>query len=138
MACRPVWPQRRPETSKPVPENPPTPKQEPKKRRFLTRDVFIGVFTMLFLLGFGVWGGLQIAEMRKRTPGLGADPAIHRGSIAAHPYGYAAAHTNGHSAGCHRCRSHHHTHNQPNPEAAVTPLALIGPVRLQIIVRQRA
>ena len=126
--------QRRPET---IPDQPPSPKQEPRRRRFPNRDIFIGVFVVLFLLAFGVWGGLQIAEMRSApTEVIPTPPSIAEvllptptATLQPAPTATVLAAIDAEAI---------ITPDQPNPEAAVTPIALIGPVRVQIVVRERA
>jgi len=129
--------QRRPETSKPIPEGPITPKQGLKRRRFLNRDIVIGAFVVLFLLAFGVWGGLQIAEMRNApkevvpTPPSIADVLLPTPTATVQPTPTATVLAAIDAEAI-------ITPNQPNPQTAATPIALIGPVRLQIVVRERA
>ena len=132
--------QRRPETSQPSPEPPPTPRQEPKRRRFLNRDVFIGAFVVIFLLAFGVWGGLQIAEMRNiPTEVLPTPPSIAEvllptptSTLQPTPTATVLAAIDAEAI---------ITPDQANSQdtdVIVTPIALVGPVRLQILVRERA
>lgn len=129
--------ERRPETSKSRPEQPPTPRQESKRRRFLNRDVFIGAFVVLFLLAFGVWGGLQIGEMRNApeeivpTPPSIAEVLLPTPTITMQPTPTATVLAAIDAEAI-------ITPDQPNPQDAVTPIALIGPVRLQVLVRERA
>jgi cytoskeletal protein RodZ len=132
--------QRRPETAKPIPEGPPSPRREPKRRRFLNRDVLIGAFVVVFLLAFGVWGGLQIAEIRNTPEDVQPTPPsiaevllpTPTATIQPTPTATVLAAIDAEAI---------ITPDQPNPqnpESAVTPIALIGPVRLQIFVRERA
>ncbi len=129
--------ERRPETSKPLPEQPTTPRQEPKRRRFLNRDVFVGAFVILFLLAFGVWGGMQINELRNApqeivpTPPSIAEVLLPTPTATVQPTPTATVLAAIDAEAI-------ITPDQPNPQEAVTPIALIGPVRLQIVVRERA
>jgi cytoskeletal protein RodZ len=132
--------QRRPETSKTIPAQPPTPIQAPIRRRFLNRDIFIGAFVVLFILGFGVWGGLQIAEMRNApkevvpTPPSIAEVLLPSPTATLQPTPTATVLAAIDAEAI-------ITPDQPNPQnpgAAATPIALIGPVRLQVLVRERA
>lgn len=132
--------QRRPEISQSAAPQAPTPRQEPKRRRFLNRDVFISVFVMLFLLGFGVWGGLQIAEMRNApaevipTPPSIAEVLLPTPTATIQPTPTATVLAAIDADAI-------ITPDQPNPQdpdAVATPIALIGPVRVQVIVRARA
>ncbi len=130
--------ERRPETSKLYSaDQPPTPQQEPKLRRFLNRDIFIGSFVVLFLLAFGVWGGLQIAELRNApqevipTPPSIAEVLLPTPTATVQPTPTATVLAAIDVEAI-------ITPDQPNPNAGVTPIALIGPVRLQVIVRERA
>ncbi len=129
--------QRRPETSKSIPKEPTGTKQAPKRRRFLNRDIVIGAFVVIFLLAFGVWGGLQIAEMRNApkefvpTPPSIADVLLPTPTATVQPTPTATVLAAIDAEAI-------ITPNQPNPQTAVTPIALIGPVRLQIVVRERA
>lgn len=129
--------QRRPETSRSTSEQPPTPRQETKRRRFLNRDVLIGAFVVLFLLAFGVWGGLQIAELRNApeevvpTPPSIAEVLLPTPTSTVQPTPTATVLAAIDAEAI-------ITPDQPDPNAAVTPIALIGPVRLQVIVRERA
>ena len=131
---------RRPETSKPASQQRPTPSQEPKQRRFLNRDIFIGAFIVLFLLAFGVWGGVQIAEMRNApeelvpTPPSIAEVLLPTPTITLQPTPTATVLAAIDAEAI-------ITPDQPNPQdpaAAITPIALVGPVRLQVVVRERA
>lgn len=129
--------ERRPETSKPIAAQPPTAKQEPKRRRFLNRDVFIGAFIVLFLLAFGIWGGLQIADLRNApeeivpTPPSIAEVLLPTPTATLQPTPTATVLAAIDAEAI-------ITPDQPNPQDAVTPIALIGPVRLQVIVRERS
>ncbi len=129
--------ERRPETSRSIAAQPPTPRKEPKRRRFFNRDVFIGAFVVLFLLTFGVWGGLQIAELRNApeeivpTPPSIAEVLLSTPTATLHPTPTATVLAAIDADAV-------ITPNQPDPQDAVTPVALIGPVRLQIVVRERA
>lgn len=132
--------QRRPEITRPRPEAYPTPQQEVRPRRLLNRDVFIGAFVVLFLLAFGIWGGLQITEMRNApqqlepTPPSIAEVLLPTSTSTLQPTPTAtvlaaidadAIITPGQN-------------NPQNPVLAATPIALVGPVRLQIFALERA
>jgi cytoskeletal protein RodZ len=129
--------ERRPETSRPTPEQPAASRQQTQRRRFLNRDVFIGAFIVLFLLGFGVWGGLQIAELRNApeevipTPPSIAEVLLPTPTITLQPTPTATVLAAIDAEAI-------ITPDQPDSDTAVTPIALIGPVRLQVIVRERA
>jgi cytoskeletal protein RodZ len=129
--------ERRPETSRPTPQQSSTPRQNPQRRRFLNRDVFIGAFVVVFLLGFGVWGGLQIAELRNApeelvpTPPSIAEVLLPTPTATQQPTPTATVLAAIDAEAI-------ITPVQPDPNAAVTPIALIGPVRLQVVVRERA
>jgi cytoskeleton protein RodZ len=132
--------QRRPETTEQASQRTPTPQQESRRRRFLSRDVLIGAFVVLFLLAFGVWGGLQIAEIRsiseevEPTPPSIADVLLPTPTATIQPTPTATVLAAIDAEAI-------ITPNQSNPqdsEAAVTPIALIGPVRVQIFIRERA
>jgi len=129
--------ERRPETSKTISGQSPTPQQETKRRRFLNRDIFIGAFVVLFLLAFGVWGGMQISELRNApeeivpTPPSIAEVLLPTPTATLQPTPTATVLAAIDAEAI-------ITPDQPNPQEAVTPIALIGPVRLQIVVRERA
>lgn len=129
--------ERRPETSRPTPEQTAATRRQPQRRRFLNRDVFIGAFIVLFLLGFGVWGGLQIAELRNApeevipTPPSIAEVLLPTPTITLQPTPTATVLAAIDAEAI-------ITPDQPDPDTAVTPIALIGPVRLQVVVRERA
>jgi cytoskeletal protein RodZ len=126
--------QRRPET---ISVQPQPPRQEPRRRRFPNRDILIGVFVAVFLLGFGIWGGLQIAEMRNApeevipTPPSIAEVLLSTPTASLQPTPSATVLAAIDAEAI-------ITPDQSNPQVAVTPIALIGPVRVQIIVRERA
>jgi cytoskeleton protein RodZ len=126
--------QRRPET---ISDQPQTSRQEPRRRRFPNRDILIGVFVAVFLLGFGIWGGLQIAEMRNApeeiipTPPSIAEVLLSTPTASLQPTPTATVLAAIDAEAI-------ITPDQSNPQVAVTPIALIGPVRVQIIVRERA
>jgi len=131
--------QRRPDISKPIPEQPPTPRRETKRHRFLNRDVFIGAFLVMFLLAFGVWGGMQIAGIRNApeevvpTPPSIAEVLLPTSTATRQPTPTATILAAIDAEAI-------ITPNQANPQnpgTAVTPVALIGPVRLQIFIRER-
>ncbi len=129
--------ERRPETSKSISEPPSSLKREAKRRRFLNRDMFIGAFVVLFLLAFGVWGGLQIAALQNApeeifpTPPSIAEVLLPTATATLQPTPTATVLAAIDAEAV-------ITPDQPNPLDAVTPIALIGPVRLQIFVRERA
>jgi cytoskeletal protein RodZ len=126
--------QRRPET---ISDQPQTSRREPKRRRFPNRDILIGVFVAVFLLGFGIWGGLQIAEMRNApkevipTPPSIAEVLLSTPTASVQPTPSATVLAAIDAEAI-------ITPDQSNPQVVVTPIALIGPVRVQIIVRERA
>ena len=126
--------QRRPET---ISDQPQTSRREPKRRRFPNRDILIGVFVAVFLLGFGIWGGLQIAEMRSApkevipTPPSIAEVLLSTPTASVQPTPSATVLAAIDAEAI-------ITPDQSNPQVVVTPIALIGPVRVQIIVRERA
>ena len=126
--------QRRPET---IPDQPQPSRQETRRRRFPNRDILIGVFVAVFLLGFGIWGGLQIAEMRNApeeiipTPPSIAEVLLSTPTASLQPTPTATVLAAIDAEAI-------ITPNPSNPQVAVTPIALIGPVRVQIIVRERA
>jgi len=133
--------ERRPETAISTSEYRSIPKKQPKKRRFFNRDIFIAVFIVVFLLAFGVWGGLQIAELRNTTeqvipsPPSIAEVLLPSPSATQQPTPTAtvlAAIDEGAII----------TPNPANPQdeqsIALTPVGPIGPVRVQIVVRERA
>jgi cytoskeletal protein RodZ len=129
--------ERRPETSQSAPERVPSPQQEPNRRRFLSRDVFIGAFVVFFLLAFGVWGGMQISELRNApdevvpSPPSIAEVLLPTSTVTLQPTPTATVLAAIDAEAI-------ITPDQPDPNVAVTPIALIGPVRLQVIVRERA
>jgi cytoskeletal protein RodZ len=132
--------QRRPDISTPPPQESPTPRQERTRRRLLNRDVFIGAFVVMFLVGFGVWGGLQIAELRNApkevvpTPPSIADVLLPTPTATIQPTPTATVLAAIDAEAI-------ITPDQPNPQdpgIITTPIALIGPVRLQIFIRERA
>jgi hypothetical protein len=103
----------------------------------LNRDVFIGAFIIIFILGFGIWGGLQIGELRTAadeavpTPPSIAEVLLPTPTVTQQPTPTATvlAAIEAEAA---------ITPDQSGANAAATPIALIGPVRLQVIVRERA
>ncbi len=134
--------ERRPEIASARPETLPVPSKQPKTRRFFNRDIFIAAFIVIFLLAFGVWGGMQIAELRNTeeqpvaTPPSIAEVLLPSPSATLQPTHTAtvlAAIDEGAII-------------TPNPAAnpqdeqsiVLTPVGPIGPVRLQIVVRERA
>ncbi|HBX68347.1 MAG TPA: hypothetical protein DEH25_02885 [Chloroflexi bacterium] len=133
--------ERRPETVAATPEIVPKPKKEPKKRRFFNRDVLIAIFIVVFLLGFGLWGGLQIANLRNTeeqpipTPPSIAEVLLPTPSVTQPPTPTATV-LAAIDAGAII------TPDQPNPEEnpaiVLTPAGPVGPVRVQIVVRERA
>jgi cytoskeleton protein RodZ len=127
--------ERRPETSTPQPV------KEPKKRRSLNRDIFIGAFIVVFLLAFGVWGGLQIAvlsdseEQVLPTPPSIAEVLLPSATITQQPTPTVTVLAAIDQGAIIRP-------DQPNPQdnqsIILTPVGPTGPVRVQIVVRERA
>ena len=89
------------------------------------------------LLAFGVWGGLQIGELRNApeeivpTPPSIAEVLLPTPTVTQQPTPTATVLAAIDAEAI-------ITPDQPDPNAAATPIALIGPVRLQVIVRERA
>jgi cytoskeletal protein RodZ len=111
------------------------------KRRLFNRDIFIGAFIVIFLLAFGVWGGLQIASLRDAeqetvpTPPSIAEVLLPSPTVTQQPtptttvlaaIDEEAIITPGQS------------NSDETQSIAVTPIGPIGPVRVQIVVRERA
>ena len=132
---------RRSETTASLPEVAAHPVKEVKKRRFFNRDIFIGAFIVIFLLAFGVWGGLQIAALRDTeeqpvpTPPSIAEVLLPTPTVTQRPtptVTVLAAIDQGAII----------TPGQSNPQDSqsiiLTPISPTGPVRIQIVVRERA
>ena len=133
--------ERHPETVVTDREVAPKPEPAPKKRRIFNRDILIAVFIVVFLLAFGVWGGLQIADLRDAeeqpvpTPPSIAEVLLPSPSATVEPTPTAtvlAAIDEGAII----------TPNPSDPQdeqtIVLTPVGPIGPVRVQIVVRERA
>jgi len=133
--------QRRPETAASAPETYSATEKRPARRRFFNRDIFIAIFIVLFLLAFGVWGGLQIAELRNTaeqsvpTPPSIAEVLLPSPSATQQPTPTVTV----------LAAIDENTIITPNPanpqdgqSIALTPVGPVGPVRVQIVVRERA
>ncbi len=126
---------------RPAAEAPSAPPPVPRKRsRFFSRDFFVAVLLLTGLLAFGIWGGLKIAEIRNRAeealpaPPSIADVLLPSPSATPAPKATPTVLTDIENAAV----EPNPAVSQEAPDVVLTPSGPVGPVRVEIVVRQRA
>jgi cytoskeletal protein RodZ len=135
--------ERRSQTAQPrpaakAPSEPPAATR--KHSRLLSRDFFFAVVLVIGLLAFGIWGGLRIAEIRDTaeatvpTPPSIADVLLPPPSATLEPTATATVLAAIEEA----IVTPNPANPQETPGVVLTPVGPVGPVRVEIVVRQRA
>ena len=131
--------ERRPETVQILPAKA-TASDKHKRGRLFGRDAIVAIILVISLLAFGIWGGLKVAELRddKQTP-VPPPPSIAEVLL---PSPSATLPPTPTATTLAEIEAAAVTPNPDSPQetqsVALTPGIPVGPVRVEIVVRERA